>query len=116
MLMMLTLGLLEIEEVRRVVRERKSSWGSFCLLLMISLIRKWFLMGISKIIYNEHGNANDDHDYMNDDNHEKTAPASDSPAPRSLKFGISIAKNFDYCTSSGIRKEVQEHITQRALI
>ena len=29
MLMMLTLGLLEIEEVRRVVRERKSSWGSF---------------------------------------------------------------------------------------
>ena len=101
MLMMLTLGLLEIEEVRRVVRERKSSWGSFCLLLMISLIRKWFLMGISKIIYNEHGNANDDHDYMNDDNHEKTAPASDSPAPRSLKFfikifGLSFLNNYYY--------------------
>ena len=75
-------------------------------------------MGISKIIYNEHGNNNDDHDYMNDDNHEKTAPASDSPAPRSLKtFVISnIVNNYDYCTSSGIRKEVQEHITQRALI
>ena len=43
MLMMLTLGLLEIEEVRRVVRERKSSWGSFCLLLMISLNQKLVL-------------------------------------------------------------------------
>ena len=58
-------------------------------------------MGISKIIYNEHGNANDDHDYMNDDNHEKTAPASDSPAPRSLKFfikifGLSFLNNYYY--------------------
>ena len=48
-------------------------------------------MGISKIVYNEYGNNDDDDDeYINEDNHEKTAPASNGPAPRCLKHLITI--------------------------